>query len=135
MNLVVDSNIIFSALISPKGKTAELIFLSDLTLFSTETLEKELIEHKIEIMKKAKLIESDFEQLYVFLKSKINFIEGEELDPFIDLVKEICPDKDDVSFFAVALAKNFPLWSNDKLLKTQNVVKVINTFELVKMLS
>ena len=135
MNLVVDSNIIFSALISPKGKTAELIFLSDLTLFSTETLEKELIEHKTEIMKKAKLIESDFDPLYVILKSKINFIEGEELDPFIELAKEICPDKGDVVVFAVALLKNIPLWSNDKLLKTQNVVRVISTFELVKMLS
>ncbi len=135
MNFVVDSNIIFSALISPKGKTAELIFLNDLTLFSTETLDVELIEHKTEVIQKARLIESDFELLYIVLKSKIKFIRGEELDPFLELAKEICPDKDDVSFFAVALAKNLPLWSNDKLLKNQDVVKVISTSEIVKMLS
>jgi len=130
MKLVVDSNIIFSAIISPGGKTAELIFVKGLELFSAKTLEQELFEHKGELMKKACLPEIYFDLLRELLFSKISFLEEKELDIFIPKAKEICPDVGDVAFFAVCLAKDIPLWSNDKELKKQSVVKVINTEEL-----
>jgi predicted nucleic acid-binding protein len=134
MMLVIDSNIIFSAIISPRGTTSELIFTKDLTLFSALTLKKELFEHKNELLKKSGLNETDFELLNIILFSKITFLDEEELDSFILKAKTICPDPDDVAFFAVALKKGIPLWSNDSLLKNQDFVKVINTKELVKLL-
>jgi predicted nucleic acid-binding protein len=46
--------------------------------------------------------------------------------------KEICPDPDDTEYFALALQLNCPLWSNDKKLKNQQEIRVINTIELLK---
>jgi predicted nucleic acid-binding protein len=135
MKLVIDSNIIFSALISPSGKTAELIFLESIDLYSTRTLEIELFEHKLELMKKSGFSESEFDSICIFILRKICFVETAELVSFEEFANKICPDKDDVQFFALCLAKGIPLWSNDKLLKTQKTVKVINTSQLVKMLS
>ena len=132
MKLVIDSNVIFSAIISPRGRTAELIFVEDLELFSARTLEREILDHKEEIIKKASISRVDFELLHELLLSKICFIEDEELFGFIQRAGEICPDKTDEAFFAVCLTKNLPLWSNDKKLKQQKVVKVISTEELVK---
>ena len=133
MKIVIDSNIIFSAIISPWGKTAELIFLKDFEFFSARTLEKELLEHKNELLKKSTLSENEFELLREILLNKITFFEEEDLHDYILKAKEICPDKDDVAFFAVCLLKNLPLWSNDKKLKNQTVVQVISIEELVKM--
>jgi predicted nucleic acid-binding protein len=135
MKLVVDSNIIFSALISPNGKTAELIFLKNVELYSTRTLEIELFEHKMELIKKSGFSESEFDSICFFILKKIYFVETIELVYFEEQAAKICPDKDDVAFFALCLAKGIPLWSNDKLLKNQNVVKVISTSEIVKMFS
>lgn len=132
MRLVIDSNIIFSAIISPKGKTAELIFMKDLELFSARTLEKELLEHKNEITQKAGTSKVNFELLCELLLSKICFIEDEELFGFLKKAGEICPDKGDEAFFAVCLAKGLPLWSNDRKLKQQKAVKVISTEELAE---
>ena len=133
MRLVVDSNIIFSALINPGGKTAEVIFLKDIELFSVRTLEKEIFEYKKEILEKSRLSEVGFELFYEVLLSKIIFIETAEISEFSSAAKEVCPDSDDVSFFALCLAKNLPLWSNDKELNKQNVIQIIRTEELVKM--
>lgn len=43
---------------------------------------------------------------------------------------KISPDKDDVDYFALALKLDIGIWSNDKLLKGQSVVKVFNTMEM-----
>ena len=133
MKLVVDSNIIFSAIISPTGKTAELLLLEDIELYSARTLEIELLGHKKEIMRKAHFREEQFELLMLIFLGKITFLENAELYTVIGDAKKICPDVGDIAFFAVCLAKNLPLWSNDKKLKNQTVVQVISIEELVKM--
>ena len=133
MNLVVDSNIFFSAIISPRGKTAELLLLADIKLYSVRTLETEILKHKPEIIKKTSLSKNELEILLTIFLNKIKFLEYNELENYLDQAKRICPDKDDTAFFAVCLTKNFPLWSNDKKLKQQNIVKVINTEELIKI--
>lgn len=135
MNLVVDSNIIFSALISLNGKTAELLFKKDLGLFAPEMLIEELAKYQDLIISKSKVTIEEFELIKLFLFSKLTFVRNDELLVFFEVADKICPDKDDVAFFALCLAKEIPLWSNDKILKNQNVVKVLNTSEILKMLS
>jgi predicted nucleic acid-binding protein len=44
------------------------------------------------------------------------------------------PDPDDIDFTALALKLDCPLWSNDKELKQQTVVKVFSTSELISFL-
>ncbi len=42
---------------------------------------------------------------------------------------------EDIDFIALALKENCPLWSNDKLLKKQIRVKIINTNEIEQIFS
>ena len=49
--------------------------------------------------------------------------------------KEISPDPDDVPYLALALKLGCAIWSNDKELKKQSVVKVYNTQEILQLLN
>ena len=56
------------------------------------------------------------------------FKKNEYVD-FLSEAKNISPDPKDVPYFALALKFNCPIWTNDKLLKTQKKVKIISTHE------
>ncbi|MAG78609.1 hypothetical protein CL616_04570, partial [archaeon] len=51
---------------------------------------------------------------------------------FIKKAEKISPDINDTEYFALAIALGFPIWSNDKLLKTQKLVKIYSTTELLE---
>jgi predicted nucleic acid-binding protein len=52
----------------------------------------------------------------------------------LEIVKDI--DLDDVVFIACALAyPDSSIWSDDKKLKKQNKIKILNTAEMIKYLS
>ena len=133
MDLVVDANIIFAAIIK-ENKAYELIFDEKLRLFTAEFFFKEFEKHAKEIKKKSGKAEKDFNQLMGIIKTKIILAPLEELLPYLDEAEEICPDPDDVAYFALALKLKCGLWSNDKKLKNQNVIKVYSTEDLVGML-
>ena len=50
MDIVIDANVFLSALISPGGKTCEMLFNDRLKLFAPEWLLEEFEEHKQEIL-------------------------------------------------------------------------------------
>ena len=58
-----------------------------------------------------------------------------EFEKFIPMVKDKCPDKDDMEYFALSLSKNISIWSDDKALKNQDIVSIISTTELIKIIS
>ena len=64
----------------------------------------------------------------------VEFIPLEEYSSFMKEALAI-PDPDDIDFTALALKLDCPLWSNDKELKQQTVVKVFSTSELISLLS
>ncbi len=132
MDLVVDANILFSALII-SGKTEELFFEEDLHLFAPEFLFEELSKYYQLILDKTGRTQEELEELLTILKKKIKVIPNEETDKFIQLAREICPDKNDADYFALAMKLRCPLWSNDKELKKQKLIVVYSTEELVKM--
>lgn len=134
MELVIDANVVISALISWHGKSRDLIFLNNLSLFAPEYLLEETEKYKELIIKKSDLDESSFELATSLIFSKINLIPFSEFESFITKAKNICPDPNDEEYFALALSKNFPIWSDDKALKQQSVVKVLSTIELIKEL-
>ncbi|MBU4341532.1 MAG: hypothetical protein KJ928_02900 [Candidatus Altiarchaeota archaeon] len=57
-----------------------------------------------------------------------------EYEEFISRAKSISPDRDDIDIFALALSLNCAIWSNDKALKKQDVVKVYSTEEILGFL-
>ena len=133
MDLVIDANIIFAVLIK-ENKTYELIFDEKLHLFTAEFFFKEFEKHVREIQKKSGKAEKDFNQLMDIIKTKIILVPLEELLPYLDEAEEICPDPDDVAYFALALKLKCAVWSQDRALKEkQNKVKVYSTEDLMRM--
>ena len=57
-----------------------------------------------------------------------------EYKEFKDKADSISPDPNDTQYFALALKLNCPIWSNDKKLKEQSEIKVLNTSELIELL-
>lgn len=131
MDLVIDANILFSILIK-KGKTEELLFKDTIHLFAPEFLLDEFEKYRTYIKKKTKRTDKDFDRLMRILSERINFIPNEETENLISKVKKICPDKNDVDYFALALKLNCSVWSNDKALKNQKKIIVISTEELLE---
>jgi predicted nucleic acid-binding protein len=132
MDLVVDANVLFSVIIK-KGRTEELLFIEDLHLFAPEFLFQEFENYKELIVEKTNRTYDDFEDVIIILRKKIKTIPNEEIESFIPIAKEICPDPKDVDYFALALKLNCGIWSNDKVLKQQNKVQIYSTAEIMKI--
>ena len=135
MNIIVDSNVLFSALI--KNSTTRKIILEydGLFLFPSFIFE-EMHKHINELMQKSAMSIEEFNQLLKLILTKVKVVQAEMLYPHrdkaLEIVKEI--DTNDVLFIACALA--YPksvIWSNDKKLKKQNKIKVLNTAEIIHL--
>ena len=132
MDLVVDANVIFAALIK-KSKSEELLFNEKFHFFTPEYFFIELEKHNKEILRKTKRTEKEFQRLLEVLKKRIVLVPLEELLPYLDKAKKICLDPDDVAYFALALRLNCSIWSNDKELKNQDVIGVYSTKDIDEM--
>ena len=133
MELVIDANIIIASLISKSGKTAEMLFSDKLKLYSPEYLLYEIGKYKKEISEKSGLSIDEINILFSLMSSNISLISFSEFKEFVKKASEICPDPNDIEYFALALKLNCPLWSNDRLLKKSSL-KVLTTSELAKLL-
>ncbi len=131
MKLVLDSNILFSMLIKP-GRPLNLVLLKDLEIFSPSFVWEEYAKYKDEIALKSQLSPRDFEGLLQLFKNRVIFISEDVLVPYRAKAEMICPDPNDTLFFATALYLNCALWSNEKKLKNQDVIKVYATHELMQ---
>lgn len=130
MDLVVDANIIFAALVRD-GRTIELILEPDLHLFCPEFLFEEIEKHKEELLEKTKRTPEELEGSILLLKQKITIIPKEEFEAYLQEAARISPDPGDAVYFALALKLDIPVWSNDKKLKGQARIKVYTTAELL----
>ena len=129
MKLVVDANVLFSALIKD-SMTRRLFFEEGLELYAPEFLFEEFAKYKREIMEKTKRSEAEFEEMLIILRGRIAEIPSSGFGGSMKKALEISADKKDAAYFAVALALNAAIWSNDKRLKEQKVVRVLNTAEI-----
>ncbi len=130
---MANTNVLFS-FFGKSAITREVIFLLSGRIISPEFAIEELREHKDEVIKKAKISESEFSEIINVLREHVIFVEESFYAEFIPLALEISPDKDDADFVALALKVNAPLWSNDKRLKEIREIEVLSTRELLKLL-
>ncbi len=133
MDLVIDANILFAALIK-ESTTYNLLFDEKFHLFTPEYIFTELEKHKEEIISKTEKTREEFYKLIEILKKKIILIPLEELKLYIKEAEKLAPDPDDMAYFALALKLNCPIWSNDKKLKQQDKIKVYDTSELISII-
>ncbi len=106
MKIVVDSNIIFSALLKTHTTFGQIIFNSDgiFEFYSSHNMRTEIREHWDKLRKLSKLTEAQLEESYYALLTKITFI-NEELIPqkfWVESEKLLDDiDLDDIDFVAL----------------------------------
>ncbi|MFH0978881.1 MAG: PIN domain-containing protein [Candidatus Woesearchaeota archaeon] len=106
-----------------------------LSLYAPEYLVEEFQRHYALILKKSGLTDDEFSALLSRINTRIRFVPAREIVSWMPLAEQICPDYDDVHYFALCLAKRLPLWSNDTALKRQDAVTVLTTDEISVLLT
>lgn len=134
--LVVDANILFSFFRhdSARRYLTEELLNKGCKLVSPDFVLEELLNDKQKVMGFADIDDFEFSFLYSLLTEEIKVFPEPEYGKFLPDARNIFPhdsDKDD-SYFALALSKGIPLWSDEKRHKRQSKVKVYSTSELLK---
>ncbi len=131
MDLVIDSNILFAALLKESG-TSDILFKH--AIYAPQFIFEEFRKYKDYLKGKTKRTEESFNELLDLFERNVILIPKEEIDFFIEKAKKISPDAKDVVYLALAMKLRCGLWSNDRDLKEkQNTVHVYSTEELVGM--
>jgi predicted nucleic acid-binding protein len=135
MRLLVDSNIIFAALIRDSA-VRHLFQHIDAELFMLSINLEEIQEHKSELLMKSRFSEGAFAVLLDTLASKCHILDDNVLLKKMDDAERIMDpiDPDDTPFIAAALAIGASIWSDDAHFKKQDEVRVFTTKELIAKL-
>jgi len=118
--IIIDSNIVFSALRGTNSLTLRRILKSGEEYFAPNFLISEILMHKERILKNSKISEKQTYETFIKVFSKINFVNEEKISTanFI-AAHRLCKnvDEDDTPFVALSLEFGYPLWTRDKVLK------------------
>ena len=133
MNLVIDTNVIISALLKD-SKCREIIVSGKFNLFTPAFTLTEIEKYKGEICKKAKISIPDFDELLKIIFKYIAIINPESYKKHLDYGKGLISDIKDVPFIASALSLGLGIWSDDKGFKEQGIVKTFSTREIINFL-
>ena len=138
MKIVVDTNIVFSAILNTNSRIAQILIYESpkFQFYSCDYLQTEIIRHRDKLLKLTQLSAPELTELESYITHNITFI-NENLLP-IQLVEETQTllkniDPFDVSFVALAKHLNAKLWTGDKKLynplNEQNFQNIISTLE------
>lgn len=139
---IVDTNIVFSAILNPESNIGDLLLNSDdcLKFYSPAYLRLEIDKYREKILALSGYQESDFNEIKQIIFSRIEFI-NEEIIPF-DIWRESARvlrniDSDDVAFLAASKFLDQKIWTGDqrllKGLQSMGYDKVITTKELFQI--
>ena len=133
MRLIVDSNVVMSALIKD-SITREIILRSGIEFFHPKIALKNLDKYRSLILEKSGLDGLEYEDLFKLILSKISLIDLENFIGYLeesnDLMRGI--DIEDSPFIALALSfENDGIWSDDSHFKKQNKINIWTTKELL----
>lgn len=137
--IIVDTNVIFSALLNSNGKIGDILFNSadKFKFYNCSYMRLEIKKHWNKLKKISKLSDSHLEISYEYLISKINFIDEQLIPKNIwhqaeKLVADI--DEDDTDFVALTKYLKGYLWSGDKELikglQKKGFKRIYNTNDL-----
>jgi len=142
MKVVVDSNIVFSAMLNPESSAGDIILNSQDTFsfYACEYLREEINNHKDKIIKLTGYDEREYGEVAFLIYKQVDFF-SESTIPFefwqkaADLVRDI--DMDDITFVALSLFLDIKLWTGDKILIGGLIKKgfknIITTQEMLQL--
>lgn len=121
IGVIIDSNVIFSALRGGKSKAREIILNnSDHLYFAPNYLIGEIFKYKAKILKNSQASEEETLAFLFKILHKIQFINEEDISTanFIAAYR-LCKNTDekDTPFVALSLELDCPLWTRDIQLK------------------
>ncbi|MHA2112241.1 MAG: putative toxin-antitoxin system toxin component, PIN family [Candidatus Hodarchaeales archaeon] len=132
MKLVIDTNIIISAIIR-EGLTRKMLLFPGIKLVTPEITFNEIENHIGIISTKSKLSKDDIQQILDVLNKNIETIPESRWWTHYTKAEKLIGKKDpkDVPFIAVAFALTVDgIWSNDRDFDSQSLFKVWKTAEL-----
>ncbi|MDT3739726.1 MAG: PIN domain-containing protein [Candidatus Kapabacteria bacterium] len=140
MKVVVDTNIVFSAILNSNSNIGNILLNSSnkIEFYSVNFLKSEINKHIDKISKITKRNFEEINEITVMIYPFITFI-SEELIPkqylkqADKLTKDI--DFDDVLFIALSLYFECPVWTGDKALINKLNKKGFNNFVNIQMLN
>ena len=135
MLLVVDVNVVFSALVN-KGKSFEVFESNKIFIvfefIAPEFLFSELGKRIDKLLSQSKLTKEELSEVFSFIKKEINLIPFSE---FSDKLPEAMKlNFKDSPYLALALKLNCPILSGDKGLKEQTKVKILSPSESLSII-
>jgi predicted nucleic acid-binding protein len=142
VKIVVDTDIVFSAILNSNSTIGKILLGSDdsFQFYSCDFLRKELISNRNELIKLTKLSSAESEELELIITSKITFINEGLIPEKIWLSTEKILESvviNDTPFAAMAKHLKAKLWSGDKKLLTglaqRNLKITVTTLELFEL--
>jgi len=130
-SIVLDTNILFSALISKTSRIRNLLFNSNLKFYAPNYLIVEIYKYHNKLITNSKLSEEEFYFYFNTIIQKIRFVQIESISTVnrqkaYNLCKNV--DLKDVAFVSLAIELNFKIWTGDKKLKAGLIKNGYNHF-------
>lgn len=117
--IIVDTNILFSALLREPSRFVGLIFQNEYDFYICEYVIVELFKHKDRLVKQSKLSEDDVLRVLYRLLKRLTIYPERLIQPeFMARAQILCDSIDvkDAIHVALALALNGRLWTGDRRL-------------------
>lgn len=132
MKLVVDANVVISALIAD-SKTRELIVTLEPDLLTPKFVYDEIENYTELIVEKSGMSPERVAQFIDLLFQYIEVVPADEFYPHIEAAEAAIgeTDPDDVLYIACALAKDADVWSDDTDFDEQNLVETRSTSDVI----
>jgi predicted nucleic acid-binding protein len=132
MKLVIDANVVISALIAD-SKTRELIVTLEPNLVTPEFVHDELENYTELIVEKSGMTPDRVTQFIDLLFQYIDVVPASEFYPYIEEAEAAIgdTDPDDVLYVACALASDADIWSDDSDFEEQDVVEAHSTSNVI----
>jgi predicted nucleic acid-binding protein len=139
LKIVVDTNIVFSAILNTNSRIAQILIPQNLKFqfYSCDYLHTEILRHRNKLLKLTGLSVEELTELEGFITHNITFINEVLLPVHLIEVTQIQLqniDPFDVTFVTLAKHLNAKLWTGDKKLydplKEQNFQNIISTQEM-----
>ena len=132
MKLVVDANVVISALIAD-SKTRELIVTLEPDLLTPEFVHDEIENYEELIVEKSGMTSGRVAQFIDVLFQYIEAVPASEFYPYIEQADAAIgdTDPDDGLYVACALATDADIWSDDSDFEEQGVVEAYTTGDVI----
>ncbi|MBU1252584.1 MAG: PIN domain-containing protein [Nanoarchaeota archaeon] len=130
--LIIDANILFSFFKkdSERRQIVEELLNHGIKLVSPYFILDELRAGRDKIVKFSKISIGEFELTIRLIEDEISLVPEDDFKEFFSKARELAPHEEDIPYFALALAFNSSLWSDEKAFRNQSEVKVLSTSKL-----